>query len=86
MWAPDRTHWFLIWVGFFLASYAVVCDSVGGALFIAGISGLLTYYRETVRRTRKAEEEAETELKNGWRKQILDDEPVGQEPYNVTRT
>lgn len=71
MWAPDRTQWFLIWIGFLLASYAVVCDSIGGALFLASIFALLIYYRETLRRARKAE--AETELRNERLREVTED-------------
>jgi hypothetical protein len=55
MWAPDRTQWWLIWIGFLACSLVAADDAVGLAAFLFGIFGLLIYYRETLRRARAKE-------------------------------
>jgi hypothetical protein len=54
MWFPDKGQWLIIWIGFLLASFAVVSASVGGAVFLTVIALLLIWYREGRRRNKKA--------------------------------
>src|ERR1700693_6315943 len=46
MWSPDRTQWWLIWIGFLTCSLVAVDNARGLAAFLFGVFGLLIYYRE----------------------------------------
>jgi hypothetical protein len=40
MWSPDRTQWWLIWIGFLACSLAAADDALGLAAFLFGVFGL----------------------------------------------